>query len=175
MKKKYYKISATHYFSILIYLYKTLTDTDMSILNNNAIQIRNLYHLNRLELCEINRDYLYKMIKCCGNVIFNKNENNYFGKPSEVFPVILYFHFLFKKNYEKEKILNIMNEFIQQQLEEFSHSEYAKKFVILSEDKTQFINNENNWFKSLIHFVNTYYKSKKIKVIRTKRSKHVGS
>lgn len=175
MKNKYYKISATHYFSILIYLYKTISEENLSALNINAEQIRKDYKLNRLELCEITSDYLLKMIKCCGNVIFNKNEISYFAKPSEIFPVILYFHFLFNKNYEKSKLMDNMAELLHHELEKFSHSEYTEHFLILNNDKTLFIKNENNCFRSLIHFVNTFYKIKKIKVVKTKRSKHVGS
>lgn len=171
MRKVYFKISSTHYFTILNYLYHNLSDEDINILNNNCLKIKDEYLFRKLNCVEITRDYLLKMLKCCGNVIFNQEVNYYFAKPEEAFPTLLYFHYVFRKNYQKEELLKQISELMKQQLEEFEHEDTSYKFLILK-NKELFTKEEQYCFKTLIHFLNTFYKQKK-SVVKIKRRTNV--
>lgn len=171
MKRKYFKISAAYYFTILTYISQNLNG-DYEKLNENALYIRTEYKFNKLIPVKISEDYITKMIKCCGNVIFNKKEDFYYAKVEECFPILLYFHFSFSKNFEKEKILECMTNLIYNQLNEYLHLDFTSKFIILNENKAFFSLYEKKSFKSLIHFLNTYYKTKK-RIIVKKRSTNV--
>lgn len=153
----FYKIDSYLYFTILIFLFGEIEKFSLERINydtENFIRRGNFC----IKVKKLDKDYLYKMIKCCGNVCFNKKEKWYFAKSEEIMPILLFIRF----KYFSHQIINYQNinktkKLLNEQLSIYEHNSEKEKFIVLR-NTNEFCYRINNSVKSFIQFLNKFYK-----------------
>lgn len=138
MKLKYFRIKNEVYFTILVAINSMQKMQDFYKRMNLNAELHVMHQKYSFRCTLINDDYLFKMIKCCGNSFFNIEDKFYYVKPHDFVPVYLYFKNTVMTVPDKTEKLEIISSIIKKQLIEYGHFEFVNDFsVIKSTDKFQ--------------------------------------
>ena len=132
---KTYKIDSRFYFCLILAV-KELIETSN---NNNVIEEINLYtsklaqkySISENIQCNLSNEYILTLLKCVGNVIYNKDSNRYFARTSDVFQLINIFSA--KKNFSKNE--PDIPGLLQQNLKKYNHTNKKDIFDYYMEDE----------------------------------------
>lgn len=166
------------YFTILIAINSLNKLPDFYKRMNLNSELHIMHFKYKLKSTLINDDYLFKMIKCCGNSFFNKEDKYYFVRPQDFIPIYLAFKNIIINVPQKNKLLNKISETVKNQLIEYGHFDFEESFSILKSIDI-FQNEFDRLDKSFTHFLVHYFsmdkqelpvqKKKKIIVRKTKK------
>lgn len=173
LKNRYFRLSNEVYFTILIAIKSMRKTSDFYKKMNLNAELHCMHYKYTIRGTIINDDYLIKMIKCCGNTVFNKKDNKYSVKTQDFLPVFLIFkQFIMEKNQDEN--LKKVSDFLKKEIMDFDHYEYVDSFTILR-DVNEFKKEYNRIDKGFTHFLVYYYsisppeepvKKKKIKIVK---------
>ena len=167
MKIRFYKMEACMYFSILLYISKKLKELpelekDINLLSEGYVKQKFLMLIPK----KISEDYVFKMINCVGNVIFEKKDKFYFARPDDSLPVLLYFNTILENVMELQ--FDEWKKIIMSNLSYYEHTDFRNNFFIFKNRqvfKTYLQKNFDNYELYLSRF---YRKKKRYLCIRKK-------
>lgn len=89
---KIYKIDSRFYFCLILgikELIETSKDSDITErMNIYSKKIAQKYLISENINCNLSKEHILILLKCVGNVIYNKNSNRYFARTSDVFQLV---------------------------------------------------------------------------------------
>lgn len=89
---KIYKIDSRFYFCLILGVKELIeTSKDRNIteeINLFSKKLAQKYFISKSIKCNLCKEYISVLLKCVGNVIYNKNSNRYFARTSDVFQLI---------------------------------------------------------------------------------------
>ena len=156
MKLKYFRIKNELYFTVLIAIHKMQHDSDFFKRMNVSAELYCMHNKYSLKCKVMTEDYLFKMIKCCGNSIFNREDKFYFVKPHDFLPVYLTFRNLVMLSANTDEILQTIKGFIIEQLNEYGHYTFDE-YMTICNSIPAFKLEISKVDKSLVQFLSNYY------------------
>ena len=136
-----YKIDSRFYFCLILGvrdIIETSTDNDITEqLNNYSKKIAQKYFISESISCNITKERISILLKCVGNVIYNKNSNRYFARTSDVFQLINIFQAR-KRFSDKETDISSL---LLQNLKKYNHINKKDIFDYYT-DSDNFIKND---------------------------------
>lgn len=169
MKLKYFRIKNEIYFSMLSALNEQKKVENFYMFVNLKAEQYVMKNNLTLHCTTMSDDYLYKMLKCCGNSFFNKEEKYYYVKPHDLIPIYVMFKAIIIEPESDENLIWLKN-VIKNQLNEYGHWTFEEEFSIIS-DFNVFREEIKKIDKALFHFMKNYYSPKDKQALPVKKRK----